>query len=67
MAKAGLIALTKSAALELAPAIRVNAVSPGFVETPLTTPVLGLDGMREMLEADTPLGRLGDSRTTSLR
>lgn len=59
VAKAGLLALTKSSALEFAPAIRVNAVSPGFVESPLTLPVLGLDGMQQTLEANTPLGRLG--------
>ncbi|EFL52903.1 3-oxoacyl-(acyl-carrier-protein) reductase [Solidesulfovibrio fructosivorans JJ]] len=36
-AKAGLIGLTKSAALELAPrGITVNAVAPGFVETDMT-------------------------------
>ena len=34
--KAGVIELTKSMALELAPSIRVNAVAPGFVLTPLT-------------------------------
>ncbi len=31
--KAGVIALTKSMALELAPAIRVNAIAPGYVMT----------------------------------
>ena len=61
IAKAGLLALTKSAALELAPAIRVNAVSPGFVQTPLTEVVLGLDGVRSGLEARTPLARIASA------
>lgn len=34
--KGGLINLTRSLARELAPAIRVNSVCPGMVETPLT-------------------------------
>ncbi len=33
--KAGVIALTKSMALELAPDIRVNAIAPGYVMTPM--------------------------------
>ena len=33
--KAGLVALTKSLALEWAPAVRVNAVCPGYVLTPM--------------------------------
>jgi NAD(P)-dependent dehydrogenase (short-subunit alcohol dehydrogenase family) len=59
VAKAGLVALTKSSALELAPAIRVNTVSPGFIETPLSAGILALDGVRAGLEAVTPLGRPG--------
>jgi NAD(P)-dependent dehydrogenase (short-subunit alcohol dehydrogenase family) len=35
-AKAGVVALTMSAALEYGPGIRVNCVSPGFIRTPLT-------------------------------
>jgi len=35
--KGGVVALTKSASLELAPAIRVNSVCPGAVETAMTS------------------------------
>ncbi len=59
-AKAGVIALTASAALEYAPDIRVNAVSPGMILTPLTEPLLQfLPHERERFERTTPVGRLG--------
>jgi NAD(P)-dependent dehydrogenase (short-subunit alcohol dehydrogenase family) len=58
-AKAGTIALTQSAALEYAPGIRVNCVSPGLIDTPLTEPVLADPEMRRAIEAGTPLGRVG--------
>ncbi len=35
VSKAGLLGLTKSAAITLAPWVRVNAVAPGIVETPM--------------------------------
>jgi NAD(P)-dependent dehydrogenase (short-subunit alcohol dehydrogenase family) len=38
-AKAGVIALTASAALEYGPRIRVNAVAPGMIRTQLTEPL----------------------------
>ena len=59
-AKAGLAMLTEVAALELGPrGIRVNAVSPGLVVTPLTQPAMDIDGIRDDYLANTPLGRSG--------
>ncbi len=44
-AKAAVVALTASAALEYAPTIRVNAVSPGMIRTPLTELLLDRRGI----------------------
>lgn len=57
--KAGLIGLTRSMAHQLGPdKIRVNAVCPGFIETPLLQ--LALDaGLKEEFETSSALGRLG--------
>jgi pteridine reductase len=57
IAKAGLAALTRSLALELAPAVRVNGVAPGAIAWPE-------DGQfdpaeRSRIVATTPLGRIG--------
>jgi NAD(P)-dependent dehydrogenase (short-subunit alcohol dehydrogenase family) len=59
-AKAGLSMLTQVAALELAPrGIRVNAVAPGFVHTPLTEPATHIPGVVDEYVENTPLGRAG--------
>jgi len=60
-AKAAVAALTASAALEYAPSIRVNAVSPGMIATPLTALLLEQRGLgREAhMIAKTPLARVG--------
>ena len=59
-AKAGLSMLTQVAALELAPrGIRVNAVAPGFVHTPLTEPATQIPGVLDEYLENTPLGRAG--------
>lgn len=58
-AKAGVLALTQSAAMELAPAVRVNAVAPGMIHTPLTELVVSNDEWRAAAEAGTPAGRIG--------
>ncbi|MBM4148127.1 MAG: 3-oxoacyl-[acyl-carrier-protein] reductase [Lentisphaerae bacterium] len=58
--KAGLIALTKSCAKELAGRnVRVNAVAPGFIQTKMTD-VLAEDVKKKMLDA-IPMNRFGTS------
>ncbi|KHO18771.1 SDR family oxidoreductase [Mycolicibacterium setense] len=59
-AKAGLSMLTQVAALELGPrGIRVNAIAPGFVKTPLTDPAAMIPGVVEEYVENTALGRSG--------
>jgi NAD(P)-dependent dehydrogenase (short-subunit alcohol dehydrogenase family) len=59
-AKHAVEGLTKAMALELAPhGIRVNAVAPTFVETPMTRPFLAQPDVRASVLEKIPLGRLG--------
>ena len=58
-AKAAVVNLTMTAAIEYAPAIRVNCVSPGLIATPLTALVTSNDEWRAAAEASTPLQRVG--------
>jgi NAD(P)-dependent dehydrogenase (short-subunit alcohol dehydrogenase family) len=57
--KAGVAALTATAALEYAPDIRVNAVAPGMIHTGLTDPLLSLEGTQDFMREKTPLARIG--------
>jgi 3-oxoacyl-[acyl-carrier protein] reductase len=60
-AKAGLIGLTKAIAMEIASRnVTVNAVAPGFIETPMTD-VLA-EKVKEELKTRIPLGRMGTPR-----
>ena len=54
--KAGVILLAKTMALELAPAVRVNAVCPGYVLTPMQQAEYTPE-MLERVNATIPLGR----------
>jgi len=54
--KAGLVALTKSMAVELAPSVRVNAIAPGTVLLPENAP----PEKRQWAEEKSLLKRVGD-------
>ncbi|MGI6650010.1 MAG: SDR family NAD(P)-dependent oxidoreductase [Bacillota bacterium] len=59
-AKGGVVVLTRNLALDYAPYnIRVNAVSPGFIKTPMVMNGLS-EEVREQLAQAHPLGRLGE-------
>jgi NAD(P)-dependent dehydrogenase (short-subunit alcohol dehydrogenase family) len=57
VSKAALIRLTTELAVELAPAIRVNAVAPAVVKTKFATALY--EGREEQVSAGYPLKRLG--------
>lgn len=56
-AKGAVLSFSRSLAIELAPRVRVNAVSPGLIDTPLIEGLLKVAG--EMLIQSTPTKRLG--------
>ncbi|MGW4368370.1 SDR family NAD(P)-dependent oxidoreductase [Nocardia takedensis] len=59
-AKAGVLMLVEVAALELAErGVRVNAISPGLVDTPLVAGISLVPGLTEEYLDNTPLGRSG--------
>ncbi len=58
-AKAALNMMTRNLAAEVAPKVRVNAISVGGVATEALTVVLTNDELRAQFEANTPMGRPG--------
>ena len=61
-AKHGVVGLTKAAALEYAQAgVRVNAVCPGYINTPLIRPLFDThEGFEDRVVSRHPVGRLGE-------
>jgi NAD(P)-dependent dehydrogenase (short-subunit alcohol dehydrogenase family) len=66
MTKAAIIQLSRHLAAEWAPHhIRVNAVSPWYIETPLTEPVLSQPARLEKILTRTPMDRVGQPEEVS--
>ena len=59
--KAGLIGLTRAIAVEVASrSITVNAIAPGFIETPMTDPLS--QELKDKMKSMIPLGRFGSDK-----
>jgi 3-oxoacyl-[acyl-carrier protein] reductase len=64
-AKGGILAFTRAVAREVASRqIRVNAICPGYIDTPMTAPMSPF--VRAAVVARTPLGRTGEAREVAL-
>lgn len=60
-AKGGILAFTRALAREVASrGIRVNAICPGYIDTPMTAPISPL--MQRVILSRTPMGRMGEPR-----
>ncbi len=64
--KGGIIAMTEALAVELAPfGIRVNAIAPGMIETPMIDPMKKDPKMMEAMLARVPMHRVGNPEEVS--
>jgi 3-oxoacyl-[acyl-carrier protein] reductase len=57
MSKGGMVGLTRALALDLAPAVRVNAIAPGLIGTEMSMAIP--DDVRQRMVAAIPLARMG--------
>lgn len=60
--KGAIEGLTRSLAAEFAPKIRVNAIAPSLVDTPLASKFLNNDTKKEKANERHPLGRIGSAK-----
>jgi NAD(P)-dependent dehydrogenase (short-subunit alcohol dehydrogenase family) len=61
--KGGVVQMTKALALEWAPyRIRVNAIAPTFIQTPMSIPWLKDEEFKKWVTSRIPWGRLGEPR-----
>jgi NAD(P)-dependent dehydrogenase (short-subunit alcohol dehydrogenase family) len=61
VSKAGVIALTKQCAVDYAKYhVRVNAVCPGPIDTPIIAPFMSDPEVKERFSSKVPLGRIGE-------
>lgn len=58
IAKAGIVGLTRSLGRRFAPHVRVNALAPGIIDTPMPAHVIAARGA-DAIAAEVPLGRIG--------
>lgn len=64
--KGGIVGMTEALAVELAPYnIRVNAIAPGMIETPMIDPIKKDPKMMEAMLARLPMRRVGRSEEVS--
>jgi NAD(P)-dependent dehydrogenase (short-subunit alcohol dehydrogenase family) len=59
-AKHGVVGLTKNFAIRYGPrGVRVNCISPGWIETPMTSVLREHEALQRQIESQLPLGRFG--------